>query len=437
MHLELVPSFLDLVKPLSVVMTQPSFTSFCTMLSGWVFAGRRTVTGMIRASQAVGEKNFSSYHRFFAAAKWSLGEMGLGLFAIMLPLLPPLIMLSLDDTLCRKRGTKMYGAGMHHDPLQSSRQAAIVSWGHCWVVLAVVVRFPFCPSRAFSLPVLCRLYLNHKGCARWRVAPRTRPELAVQLLQQLCARYPDREFHLLADSAYGGQSVLGHLPPNCGLTSRLPLDARLHQAPPTMPPGSPGRPRRSGPLLPTPRQLLQQRAHRTSLHIYGCRDRVRLSTQVARWYSVPERDLRIVSVEPLCVGRPIQAIYSTNPMAVPEIVLEQYSQRWSIEEVNRAAKTHLGMEQPQGWSRRAVLRTAPMALLLYSFIVLWFAQVGIHAYHPPYRPWYSSKAAPSFFDMLATLRRQSMLAEVFATPGSPPPPQKILHLIQIATESSS
>lgn len=55
MHLELVPSFLEFVKPLSVVMTQPSFTSLCTLLSGWVFAGRRTVTGMIRAAGAVGE----------------------------------------------------------------------------------------------------------------------------------------------------------------------------------------------------------------------------------------------------------------------------------------------------------------------------------------------------------------------------------------------
>ena len=32
MHLELVPSFLDLVKPLSVVMTQPSFTWLCTLV---------------------------------------------------------------------------------------------------------------------------------------------------------------------------------------------------------------------------------------------------------------------------------------------------------------------------------------------------------------------------------------------------------------------
>ena len=34
--MQLVNSFLELVKPLHVVMTQPSFFSFLTMLSGWV-----------------------------------------------------------------------------------------------------------------------------------------------------------------------------------------------------------------------------------------------------------------------------------------------------------------------------------------------------------------------------------------------------------------
>src|SRR5262249_46178769 len=118
--MSLIDSFLKLVKPLSVVMTQPSFCSFLTMLAGWVFAGRRTVTGMIRGAGAVGKKHHCSYHRLFATAQWSLDELGLALFALLLPWLSGVIELSLDDTLCRKRGTKMYGAGMHHDPLQSS-----------------------------------------------------------------------------------------------------------------------------------------------------------------------------------------------------------------------------------------------------------------------------------------------------------------------------
>ena len=52
-------------------------------------------------------------------------------------------MLGLDDTLARKRGLKMFGTGMHHDPLLSSRGKAITNWGHSWVVLGVIVELPF------------------------------------------------------------------------------------------------------------------------------------------------------------------------------------------------------------------------------------------------------------------------------------------------------
>ena len=40
------------------------------------------------------------------------------------------IVLALDDTLCRKRGLNLFGAGMHHDPLLSSKKVKLVSWGH-------------------------------------------------------------------------------------------------------------------------------------------------------------------------------------------------------------------------------------------------------------------------------------------------------------------
>ena len=78
----LVPSFLALLQPLAGVMTAPSFASFVTLLTGWVFARRRTVTRLIVAAGAVGSKHHSSFHRFFAAARWSLDELGLAVFRL-------------------------------------------------------------------------------------------------------------------------------------------------------------------------------------------------------------------------------------------------------------------------------------------------------------------------------------------------------------------
>jgi len=136
----LVPFFVGLLQPLRVVMTGPTFDNLLAVLTGWVYARRRTVTGMIVAADAVGRKHHSTFHRLFASASWSLDALGLAVFALISPWLDTdaPVMLALDDTLVRKRGAKMFGVGMHHDPLISSRKTAVVNWGtvglccRCW-----------------------------------------------------------------------------------------------------------------------------------------------------------------------------------------------------------------------------------------------------------------------------------------------------------------
>jgi hypothetical protein len=413
--MELVPSFLELVQPVGYVMTAPTFNSFLTVLTGWVFARRRVITRMIEAADAVQAKHHSAFHRVFSAARWSLDELGLAIFTLIEPWLNGgAVLLGLDDTLARKRGLKVFGVGMHHDPLLSTRQTALMNWGHSWVVLGVIVEFPFRPGRSFSLPILFRLYINKKTATKKRLRYRTRPELAVEMLAVLCKRHENRRFHVVADSAYGGQSVLGKLPGNCDLTSRLDLDARLYDPPPARKPGTNGRPRKRGARLPTPRQMLEPRTRHVALDIYGRRDRSRVADQVARVHAVPDRPLRIVAVEPLTGGRKMQAFYSTCHRATAVQVLTWYAQRWSIEETFHDAKGHLGFEQPQGWTRKAVERTAPTAMLLYSLIVLWFATKGHRHYRPPNRPWYRSKSCASFVDMLNTLRCESVREQVLS-----------------------
>lgn len=411
----LVSSFRTLVQQVSLVMTAPTFASFMTVLTGWVFARRRTVTGMILAGDAVGTKHHSAYHRVFAAARWSLDELGLAIFNLIVPWLGKgSIMLALDDTLARKRGLKVYGAGMHHDPLISTRKVALTNWGHSWVILGVIMRFPFASERYYCLPILFRLYVSKQTIAKRGGRYRSRPELAVEMLKILCKRHESRRFHAIADSAYGGQSVFLKLPSNCDLTSRLDLDARLHEALPERKPGTNGRPRRRGKRLPTPRQMLSGRGRRLTLDIYGRKDRSRVVDRVAYLYAMPERPVRVVAVEPLSGGRTVQAFFSTCSNASAENVLTWYAMRWSIEEAFQNSKSHLGFEEPQGWSRRAVERTAPTAMLLYSLTVLWFASEGHRHYQAPLRPWYRSKTRASFADMLATLRQESIREEVSA-----------------------
>jgi hypothetical protein len=434
---ELVPGFVLLLQELSATMTAPSFASLTTVLTGWVFASRRTVTQMILAAGDAAEKHFSSYHRLFSAARWSLDALGLAVFDLIGPFLGSVVMLGLDDTLCRKRGLKMFGTGMHHDPLLSSRGKVITNWGHSWVVVGVIVEMPFRPGHYYCLPILFRLYLNKKSALKHRRAYRTRPELAVELLELLCKWRENKRFHVVADSAYGGQSVLCRLPTNCDLTSRLVKDARLYDARPERKPGTSGRPRKRGERLPTPQAMLEGRCRRVTLDIYGRAEVARLADRVAYVHAAPERPLRVVAAEAVQGGRGQEAFYSTSSDATAEQVIAWYAMRWSIEVTNHDSKQHLGFEQPQGWTRPSVERTAPLAMLLYSLVVLWFAREGHRSWRPMVCPWYTSKTAPSFADMLSTLRRLSVRQQVLNLALGGPGSRKIQQLLENAVSMAA
>ena len=131
-------------------------------------------------------------------------------------------------------------------------------------------------------------------------------------------------------------------------------------------------------------------------------------------FAVPERALRIVAVEALVGGRGMEAFYSTVVDATAEEVLTWYSMRWSVEVTFHDSKQHLGFEDPQGWTERAVQRTAPMALLIYTVIVHWYALHGRHHESLAIMPWYTRKSHASFADMLATLKRVSLRQRITA-----------------------
>ena len=148
--MQLVSSFRDLVQQISSVMTEPTLQSFLVLVAGWLFAHRHTVTHLIQVAGAVGTKHHSAFHRVFAAARWSLDAMGLAVLDLAWTLVGPTgtVFLAVDDTLARKRGRKMFGVGMHHDPLLSSRGRSLVNWGHSWVILGLLVPWPWGRGRS-------------------------------------------------------------------------------------------------------------------------------------------------------------------------------------------------------------------------------------------------------------------------------------------------
>lgn len=89
----------------------------------------------------------------------------------------------------------------------------------------------------------------------------------------------------------------------------------------------------------------------------------------------------------------------------PEQVLRWFVQRWQLEVTFREVRDYLGVETQRQWSDRAVARTTPCLLGLFSVVALLAARL-----HPSERSaaassaWYR-KPHPTFSDTLAAVRR--------------------------------
>ncbi len=425
--MQLTQTFVGILQEFQCVFTNPSHVSFVALMTGWILSFRhRYVTELIQSSDCTRKGHHSRYHRFFSHAAWSLDTLSWVLVCLLVAVFAPtgLITLAVDDTLCRKRGLTVYGTGMHHDPLISSRAMKLVSWGHDWVVLCLVIRFPFWAStKVWCLPVLFRLYRNRQGLTKGKkgkgkkakgkkaskpAGHRTRPELAVEMISLISSWFPTRQLLATGDSAYGGKSVLRKMPSNVDLISHVhPKGALYEQAPPRQP-GQKGAGRKKGARLPTMAQWAadtSQPWQTLTFDRFGLHATLEVKTQKALYYKAgKDRLLTIVLVHDPVGKRPDQMFYSTCLDWDAPTILSYYADRWAIEVTFENSKQLLGLEDPANRTPKAVERTAPMALVLYSLSVLWFHRHGQQHVEFPYRPWYPKKEEPSFADILSTLR---------------------------------
>jgi hypothetical protein len=425
--------------------TKPSFLLFCALMTGWVLSVRhRYVTELIYASDNIDNGHWSRFHRFFSHNAWSLDALSMTIASLLIDAFVPegVIVLALDDTLCRKRGLNLYGVGMHHDPLLSSKKVKLVSWGHVWVVVTIVISLPaWAPSKVFSLPIGFRLYRNRQGnnkgkkkkkqdndsrCPRKHkkkqqktknakkpvVAAqthRTRPDLGLELLCLIATTFPQRVFVVTGDSLYGGKSVLSKLPANVHCISRVHPNGALY-APAPAPTGKRGRQRKKGERLSSMQEWADDATPWTQHQFdqYGLHADLSVKTRRGLYYKAgKDRLLAFVLVRDNTGKRPLAIFYCTLLDWTVRHILSTYASRWSIEVAFENGKQMLGFEDPANRLPLAVQRTAPMAMLLVSLVTLWFHKTGHTHVRFPRRPWYTRKKEPSFGDMLSTLRRLS------------------------------
>lgn len=324
----------------------PSYAIFSTFLTGWVLApGRRTITEMICAADPEGQRAHDAYHRFVRAARWSTNALWKVLLVHMVDVLAPtgMLVLDCDDTLYKKSGRKVEGAGSFRDAVRSTRNKIVYATGLNLVVVTLRVRPPW-GGQPIGVPVGVRLH--PKG------GPTTL-DLAQDIVTEIASWLPQRCFSLCADGAYASLARRGL--PRTTLTSRMRRDAALYEAAPPRT-GKPGRPRKKGKRLDTPAEMAAKlkdeafSAVRVDFRGNG-RDLLVWSRPVL-WYTTDPDHLVLLVIVRDPQGHMHDDFFSTDLEALPGDVASLYAGRWSIECVKREVKQCLHAEDPQSWKGR-------------------------------------------------------------------------------------
>src|SRR5215207_11298573 len=186
----LPPEAGPLLAALAPAFTQPTAARFTTLLAAALLTpGRHTLANLLRTLRHLAPGHRTAYQRVLSRAPWSGVELGCALAAFLVRrFLPdgPVVLVG-DDTVDGHPGRTVYGKARHRDPVRSSHAYTAWRYGHKWVVLAVLVKFPFA-TRRWALPVLVDLYRSAEDDAKRKRVHRTPAQLMCRLLRLLLLR---------------------------------------------------------------------------------------------------------------------------------------------------------------------------------------------------------------------------------------------------------
>jgi hypothetical protein len=194
---------------LAPAFTQPTFRRFVTRLAAALLTtGRHTVANLLRTAGPLATGHRTSYQRVLSAASWSALRLACLLARFLLVRLCPrgIAPLAGDDTVDGHKGKHVHGKARQRDPVRSSHSFTAWRYGHKWVALCVLVRFPGA-TRPWALPVLVTLYRSAQDNRRRRRPHRTPAQLMCVLLRVLLRWFPDRRFVFVGDAGYGTHEV--------------------------------------------------------------------------------------------------------------------------------------------------------------------------------------------------------------------------------------
>ena len=403
------------------------WTSAMVLVVGAILApGKRTVSAILRVMGLSQTPNYQTYHRVLNRAVWSSLAASrillIHLVAVFVPIGP--LLMGIDDTIERRRGAQIAAKGIYRDPVRSSDRHFVKASGLRWLSVQLLVTVPWA-QRTWALPFLTALAPSERYHQKQGRRHKRLTDWARQMLRQVRRWLPERTIVVVADSSFAAFELLWALSQMrhpVQMVTRLRLDAELYSPAPPRRPKQIGRPRKVGKRLPGLKALVDNPY--TPWQTVGLKDwygrgdyTVQIASATAVWYKtgMPAVPIRWVLVKDPKGNFDTQALLCTDLMATPVQILQWFRLRWQLEVTFEEVRSHLGVETQRQWSSKAVLRTTPVLLGLFSIVTVLADQVqkqqGLVL---PQTAWYH-KTLPTFSDALASVRQQLWQIQTFQT----------------------
>jgi hypothetical protein len=416
-------------EPLAPALTRPTHRRLVLLaLAAILTVGGRTIANLLRTLGALAPGHSSSYHRVLSHRRWSTRRLARRYIAAILGRFAPegTVALAGDDTVTEHPGDKVYGKGCHRDPVRSTHSFTAYRWGHKWVVLTLLVGFPFC-RRRWALPLMVALYRpEEKGVdGVSKRAHKTPVDLLGQMLRILIGWFPERRFICCADGNYAAHelaAVAAAHPTRLTFVSKFYPEANLFEPPPPVVGKRPAhRPRKKGKELPKPAHVVQDTPKPPVLSVAwygGQRRRVEVVSGTGSWYRSgrPLVPVRWVFVRDRTGTHRDEYFFTTDVTMSPKAVIETYTGRWNIETTFQEARCYLGLETTRGRVRTTVLRAEPCLLALYALVVWLYAELPMRYRRARAVDWLG-KVDVTFSDAITAVRRYLWVEGVFSLSG--------------------
>jgi hypothetical protein len=434
----------DWLHPLRACFTAPSWEHVLVLVMGAVLApGKRTISACLRMTGRAAANNFSSYHQILNRARWAPHAVARRLLVMIIDRLVPEgpVVIGMDDTIERRWGRRITARGIYRDPVRSSHGHFVKASGLRWLSFMVLTPVPWA-GVVKALPVFTLLAPSQRSNLQRGRRHKLLTDWARQGALQLCRWLPGRDIVFVGDSGFAVHDLAHAIAGRATLISRLRLDANLFEPPAKRQAHTMGRPAQKGAPLPKLKTLLSNPAtpwHRITVASWYGRKQdkaLEITSDTALWYrpGTRPRPIRWVLVRDPEGKRAPQAFFSTDTAREPADIIALFVRRWQVEVTFAETRAHLGVETQRQWSDKAIGRTTPALLGLYSLISLWACDLLSTTSTPYAAAWYR-KTNLTFTDAIGGVRLALWVGDVFQ--HSPPnreqqeiPPDRLVRMAE-------